>query len=341
MARSYRPVLGFVKPSISWNVPTIILMLLLVLPAVGVFPTAGRAQGLPSYRPISPVAASRSGLGFEPFRELAPGRWQADVGVEYASTIEYNMLPGSSFFLDSELLRLRATASRDLGPRTFLLVEAELLGSYAGVLDGFLDWYHGLLGIEIPERERRPVNDFLYAADLGGERSVFHRPGDLFLGDLRLGAGVRLHPRFQTVFALTLPTNTGPAGYGRGAVSATLLNTFRMPLTPRLLFEGSLSGGYTPASGPLAGVQRELFVAGSSGLRWRFWGQQSLYGNLFLHSPYYRDAGLPALDRRELSFDFGWILVANDGRELRVGMAEDLEPSGPAVDLVFRVSLGL
>jgi hypothetical protein len=341
MARRYRPALGFVKPSVSWNVPTMILTFLLALTAVGLFPATGQAQGLPSYRPINPVAASRSGLGFEPFREPVPGRWQADAGVEYASTIEYNMLPGSSFFLDSELLRLRATASRDLGRHSFLLIEAELLGAYAGVLDGFLDWYHGLLGIEIPERERRPRNDFLYAADLGGGGPVLRRPGDLFLGDLRVGAGVRPHPRLQTVFALTLPTNTGPAGYGRGSISVALLNTLRLPLTPRLLFEGSLSGGYTPSTGPLAGVQRELFAAGSSGLRWRFWGQQSLYGNLFLHSPYYRNAGVPALDQRELSFDFGWILVGNDGRELRIGMAEDLEPSGPAVDLVFRVGMGL
>jgi hypothetical protein len=47
------------------------------------------------------------------------------------------------------------------------------------------------------------------------------------------------------------------------------------------------------------------------------------------------------LDRRDFSFDFGWILTGNDGRELRIGMAEDLEPSGPAVDLVFRVGAGL
>ena len=33
-----------------------------------------------------------------------------------------------------------------------------------------------------------------------------------------------------------------------------------------------------------------------------------LYGNLFYHSPYYAHTSLPALDRRELSLDFGWML---------------------------------
>jgi hypothetical protein len=312
-------------------VPFIALLLLLLLPE------SLPAQGLPPYRPMNPVAASRSGVSFEPFRARQPGRWVADVGLEYASTIEYNVLPEATFLLDSELLRVRAAVSRDLSPRAFLLAEAELLGAYSGFLDGFLEWYHNVFGIEIPERERRPKNDFLYAADLIGRAPLLREPRDLFPGDLRVGLGVRTGHAVQSVVALTLPTSTGPAGYGRGEVSASLLNTVRLPLTPRLVFEGSLSGGYTPSHGPLAEWQREIFLAGSSGLRWRVWGRQSLYGNLLLHSPYYHDTTIPALDRRELSFDFGWILAGNHGRELRVGMTEDLEPGGPAVDLVFRI----
>ena len=311
--------------------PLLALLLLLALPEFAV------AQGLPPLRPINPVAASRSGVSFEPYRAPRPGRWVADVSLEYASTIEYNVLPEATFLLDSELLRVRAAVSRDLSPKAFVLAEAELLGVYAGIFDGTLEWYHDLLGIAIPERERRPRNEFLYATDLAGRGPLLREPGDLFFGDVRLGVGLRVGPRLQSLVALTLPTNTGPAGYGRGEISASLLNTARLPLTERLVVEGSLSGGYTPSHGPLAGWQRELFLAGSSGLRWRFWGRQSLYGNLFLHSPYYHDTALPALDRRDFAFDFGWILAGTGGRELRVGMTEDLEPGGPAIDLVFRM----
>ncbi len=311
--------------------PLLALLILLLLPE------AVTAQGLPPYRPINPLAASRSGITFEPFHPPRAGQWVFDVGVEYASTIEYNELTGASLFLDSELLRARGAISRDLSPKAFILAEAELLGAYAGVFDGFLEWYHGLLGIDIPERERRPKNDFLYATDLPDGAPVLREPGDIFLGDLRLGVGFRVSRKLQSVLALTLPTNTGPAGYGRGVVSAAWLNTARLDVTPRLVFEGSVSGGFTPTHGSLDDSQRELFAAGSSGLRWRFWGRQSLYGNLFLHSPYYRDTRLPSLDRRDLALDFGWILAGTGGRELRVGMTEDLEPSGPAVDLVVRI----
>lgn len=332
MRRSYRAVRGFVKPTwLSCCVPFFLLLALLLLP------DSLPAQGLPLYRPINPVAASRSGLSFEPFRAPHPGRWRTDVGLEYASTIEYNVLPQASLVLDSELLRMRAAVSRDLSATTFVLAEAEVLGAYAGIFDGFLEWYHGLLGIEIPERERRPRNSFLYSTDLIATDQLLREPSDLFLGDVRAGAGVRVLPTVQSVFALTVPTSTGPEGYGRGVVSASLLNTARLPVTPRLLLEVSLSGGYTPTHGPLAEWQRETFVAGSTGARWRFWGKQSLYGNLFLHSPYYRDTTIPSLDRQELSFDFGWILATTGGREWRIGMTEDLEPGGPAVDLIFKL----
>ena len=336
MNRRYRPARGFVNPTrLSWVVPLLVVPHFVLLCFL-LLPDMLPAQGLPSYRPINPVAASRSGLGFEPFRPPVPG-WRAELGVEYGSTIEDNSPPQGSYFLDSELLRIRASVSRDLGPDTFIFAEAEALGAYAGMFDGFLEWYHGLLGIDIPERDRRPRNDFLYATDLPGQAPVVRDPSDVFLGDVRLGAGFRIHPRVQSAVALTLPTNTGPAGYGRETVSLSLLNTVHLPVNPRLVFEGSLSAGYTPSQGALERWQHESFVAGSSGLRWRFWGRQSLYGNLFLHSPYYHDTTMPSLDRRDLSFDFGWILAERGERELRIGMTEDLEPGGPAVDLVLRI----
>jgi Protein of unknown function (DUF3187) len=215
MKRRYGPALGFVNPGVSCHMPPLVLALAILLFA----PAAGLAQGLPAYRPINPVAASRSGLAFEPFRVPVPGRWQADLGLEYASTIESNENSNASFLLDSELFRARATVYHDLSRSAFLLAEAELLGAYAGVLDGFLEWYHDLLGIEIPERERRPKNDFHYAADLADRSLVLRRPGDLFLGDLRLGMGFRPYPWFQSVLALYLPTNSGPPGYGRDSCS--------------------------------------------------------------------------------------------------------------------------
>ncbi len=82
-------------------------------------PRPGQAQGLPEFDPLNPVASSRSGLYFQPFREPEPGRWRHAVALDYASLIEYNPLDQADYVLDSEVLRLSFGASRDLGGGPF------------------------------------------------------------------------------------------------------------------------------------------------------------------------------------------------------------------------------
>ncbi|HEV7365421.1 MAG TPA: DUF3187 family protein [Gemmatimonadales bacterium] len=309
-------------------------LVLLVLALVA--PRAGYSQGLPELAPINPVATARSGLYFQPFRDPAPGRWTTRLALDYASVIEYNRPPQADYVLDAEVMRFSLELAHDLTPHTFIALTSSVEGAYAGFMDGFLDWYHGLLGITISEREKRPPDQFLYTITLPDGAGVSRARSNLFLQDLRVGLGIRYTPRLQSVISLTLPTSTGPEGYGKGVVSVAILNTFRAPLGSRVTYEGSLGLGFTPTHGSLPQSQRETFAAASSGLRARVWGRQSLFANLFYHSPYYHDTTLPALDRKELSLDFGWILRTHRGGEWRVGMTEDLEPAGPAVDLVFR-----
>ncbi|MBA3497879.1 MAG: hypothetical protein H0T86_12305 [Gemmatimonadales bacterium] len=304
-----------------------------------IVPRVAHPQGLPAYAPINPAADSRTPLGFEPYRSARPRRWRVGLGLDYASAIEHAVEPGASYDLDAEILRLRFGVVRDLGPAGFVELEGGIGGGYAGFLDRAIDWYHGLLGVTVEERERRPRGDFLYRIDLPDGRAVERRPRDLFLGDLRLAAGVRHTRHLQTVAALVLPVSTAQEGYGRDAVALGLITTIRLPLAEPLIYEGSLGLGYSPTRGDLARYQRTAFVSGSSGLRWRVWGRQSIYANLFVHSPYYHDTTLRSLDRQELSLDFGWILASRSGQEWRVGLTEDLEPGGPGIDLVFRLGV--
>jgi hypothetical protein len=90
--------------------------------------------------------------------------------------------------------------------------------------------------------------------------------------------------------------------------------------------------------GVLSPYQRSVFFSASPGLRLRFWGRQALFASIFYHTPYYHGTQLPALDRRELSLDFGWLLATKHG-DWKIGMTEDISPSGPAIDLVFRFAM--
>ena len=238
MVPTYRPALGFVKPVylVRVSLRALARRMLGVLLAVLALPASGRAQGLPSYAPVNPVAASRSGVYFQPYEEPHPGRWRTSLSLDYANTIEYNQLPTASYVLDSEILRLRLRAARDLDRRAFVQLDADLGGAYDGFLDGFLDWYHGLLGIDIPEREQRPRDAFLYEITLPRRPTIQRRSSDLFLGDVQAGLGIRLTRKLQTLLSITFPTTTGPAGYGRGVPSASLLSSARLVLDPRVVY---------------------------------------------------------------------------------------------------------
>jgi Protein of unknown function (DUF3187) len=336
MARTYGVTRSLVKAGLSYRVPhrmrPILFSMAVSLLAAG----HARGQGLPELAPLNPMSSSRSGLYFQPYQAPAPGRWVAALALDYASVIEYNRLSQADYVLDSELLRINLGLARDLGPRVFLLLDASVGGAYAGFMDGFLDWYHGALGIEVSERARRPRDGFLYQVTLPDGSSVSRSRSDLFLGDIRAGLGRRHNSWLQSVLSLTLPTATGPGGYGRGVPALGLLNTVRAHPRSGWIYEGSLSLGFTPAHGRLPEQQRELFVAASSGMRMRVWGPHSVFANLFYHSPYYSGTTLPALDRRELSLDLGWILHTRTAGEWRIGITEDLEPGGPGVDLVLR-----
>ena len=294
------------------------------------------AQSLPSYAPLSPVAAGRSGLTTQPW--VTPGKqWQFSLLTDYGSLIEY-VEPGDvSYLLDAEVLRVQLGVTRRLGGKGFLLADASFNGAYHGFLDGFLDWYHDVIGVQLAGREQRPRNAFAYEIQLAGDRGYQYARTSGFLGDLRLGGGLRHSRHWQSALSVTLPTGKGPSGYRRGTLSLNGTTLLRSEFLERFVYEGSLSLGYTPTYGELSDLQRKTFVMVTQGIRGRVSGVLHAYGNLSYHSPYYRGTGMRALDRRELTIDVGGMLRFPRGPEWLFGLTEDLEPSGPAVDVVFRL----
>jgi uncharacterized protein DUF3187 len=298
-------------------------------------PERAMAQSLPSYAPINPVAASRSGLSTLPYVE--PGRkWHVSVLTDYSSIIEYAMLNDVSYVLDAEVLRTQLSVVRSLGRKGFLLAEGSFNGVYDGFLDGFLDWYHKVTGFQVKARELRPTNAFAYEIALQGGRSYSYGSSSGFLGDVRLGGGLRHSSRWQSAVSLTLPTGNSPAGSRRGVMSVNATTTLRSAPGKRLVYEGTLSAGYTPTHGDLADLQHSTFLMVTQGARVRISGPLHAYGNLIYHSAYYQDTGTKALDSRELTLDLGGMLRFKRGPEWMFGLTEDLEPSGPAVDVTFR-----
>ncbi len=294
------------------------------------------AQSLPPYAPMNPLAFSRSGLETMPYADPAKG-WRFTALADLANIIEYAERSDARLILDAEVLRLDLTLRKDLGGRAFVFGGTSVNNAGDGVLDGFLNWYHDLTGLEVGGRNRRPRNQYLYEVTRpGNDTTRFPNPG-AWLGDLRLGGGLRHTRHWQTAVWITLPTGDGPAGFRRDAVTANAVTTVRSHFGGRFTYEGSLGAGWAGRSGLLEENARTTFLLLSSGLRARFIGPLHLYTNIVYHSPYYRDLGFKAYDNRELTIDVGGFFRFGGGPEWILGLTEDLEPRGPAVDLSFRV----
>lgn len=310
------------------------LMSLCVIATLGA--SAAPGQSLPPYAAMNPLAYGRSGLSTMPYRDHATG-WKVVALTDYANLIEYTDLSSARLILDAEILRVELEVSRDLDAHTFLFAAGSLNGAYDGFLDGPLDWYHDLTGLQVAGRDERPKNQYLYdLAVTGGPTLTPPNPGE-WLGDLRIGAGRRVTRHWQVTGWLTIPTAETPDGFRRGVLTANAMSTVRAHFAKAFVYEGSLGFGWAGRHGTLRDLQRTTFVLFASGVRGRIVGPMSLYGNLLYHSPYYRNGGIRALDNRDLTLDVGGIFRFGRGPEWILGLTEDLEPRGPAIDVSFRI----
>lgn len=296
------------------------------------------AQELPPYAPSNPALTSRSALYAQPMIRPAAG-WTLRTVVDYANAVEVTVAPsGRTYNFDAETLSGDIWLTHDISPRAFVVGNVAIRGGYAGFMDGFLNWYHDLIGLQVPARNKRTENRFTWAYTLpDGQVIARERPGT-FIGDARIGAGIRFR-KSQLVAAITLPT-AGADGWGRDVIGASLALTSRWVDNSRFVVEGGASAGWTPTTGDQAAYQRSLFVGGQLASRWRFSGRQALFATLWMQSPNWKHTGFGALDDAEVTLDFGGLVkLGKRWPELQIGMTEDLLPRGPAVDAGFKLGV--
>ena len=131
---------------------TAILALLALLPTG---PLASQSDlGLPAHHQSNLMAVARSPLYFQPWVP-ASDRPRFTVALDYANIYELtNGDLGGAYVQDLEAGTLRFTGQKDLSPELFLTADLPVSVAWEGGLDGFLGWWHDLLGIEIPARDQ-------------------------------------------------------------------------------------------------------------------------------------------------------------------------------------------
>jgi len=303
-------------------------------------PAIASGQDIPPYVPVNPVLASRSPLYAKPFVPAHRG-WLVRTVMDYSNAVEVDgSSDGRHYTFDAEVLEADLWLTHDVSRRAFVIGDMPLRGGYSGFLDRALNWYHDLIGIQVPARKTDPLNTFIWDFTLpDGDHIVRQRPGT-FLGDARLGGGVRFG-RIAVLATATLPTTTTASpGWGRHTVSGNLTVNARLATSSRIALDAGASLGATPAHGALAVYQRTVFGGGFVAGRWRFAGNQSMFATFWTQSSNWKNTGFDALDAPEVTLDFGFLLrVRPRAPELQLGLTEDLYPRGPAVDVGFKIGV--
>jgi len=295
-----------------------------------------QGQGLPPYSAINPLAEMRSGLATHP-RLDSDRFWSVHLTTEYGSLIEYAGGRPERLVLDSEISVTRLWVARSIGERAHVSAGISWNHATSGYMDGFFDAVHDVIGVTVAGRDRRPENSFAYRISLG-DRAFEYTKGSGFLGDLRLGVGLRHRDAWQTAFSLTLPTGIAPRGFRKGVTSANLTTMVSRDFGrgARYGYEGTIGVGFTPRWGELREWQNTTFLLFAQGVRARVMGPVHGYLNVVVVSPYYHDTGIQELNLHEFSIDLGALVPVADGPTWFFGMTQDLLPNGPAVDVVFR-----
>lgn len=304
------------------------------------FPGALAAQDIPPYVPVNPVLASRSPLYAQPYLPTRSG-WHLRAVMDYSNAVEVDESPDTRFYtFDAEVLETDFWLTHDLSSHAFVIGDLPLRGGYNGFLDGFLNWYHKVIGLPVPARETDPHNTFIWNFTLPGPTNITRSAPGTFLGDARVGGGLRFGG-LELLGMVTLPTTTtGEDGWGRKVVSSSLAASGELLHTSRWLVDAEVTAGWTPTTGALAAYQRSVFAGGFLSARWRFAGEQALYSTFWTQSDNWQNTGWDALDTPEVTMDFGALLrLKRNWPEVQVGATEDLIPKGPAVDIGFKFGL--
>lgn len=211
---------------------------------------------------------------------LAPGRFTVEVSTTIANSFSWTQDEAGEapkdrrFLIDGEAVLADVTLRRGLSANFDAALRVPVRHRGGGFLDGFIDWWHGL--VNVPDGDRPLfVQDAFRVEGLTTDKAPFswNEARGTGLGDVEVEARYRVldgdsdAPSIALVGRVSLPTGSGPfAGNGLGA-GVQLLS--HVPLSSR--FDLHLGAGATVQDpGSVRGVEYVPARAhGFLALEWR------------------------------------------------------------------------
>lgn len=262
------------------------------------------------------------------------------IHLNYSSTYLAGRSAQWDAHIDLETFLLEFSVSQVLGESTEVSMNIPVVSYNSGFLDGFLEWYHSTFGFSDYGRSFRPHNEFLFSVRRGGEAVVEGSPGEIALGDIRLGVKQEL---FQGPFAvslfghLELPTGNAERGYGSGGYDGglSLLADADLPWSLTLYLNAGMV--FTGTWKARKDVSLRDYPWAATGLKWRYSDNLSALVQVVVKaSPY--DTGIGALDDSSTLLTLGGRYAVSRKTWVEISLSEDPSISG-APDFMVEMTL--
>jgi hypothetical protein len=307
--------------------------------ALGLLPFRGGAQE-PPFGPLtweegSPFQRLALTPAFERVETTGAGLVSTELWIGYANIFEQDSSATHYLFLDTERLLTAVTVRLGASERLELGARVTLETTGPGLLDGFVHWYHELLGFGQANRDRYPRYGYAQQLGNGGPGLLLDIPRrTMGVDDVQLSAKWRAADALSLGAILRAPVGTNAIGPERA--DGALVALLRAGGGPWYV-HGMLGAGVVRASPGLEPVLRAASAFVGVALERSLARSVSGVAQLQLASPLLR-----GFDHRELDWPASNLVLGLAGRWGRdwrwdASFQEDVPADTPAID--FTASL--
>jgi len=245
-------------------------------------------------------------------------RLTLDITNEYVAEGECAV---ECILLDGETTRLRLSHRRGLGGGWDVAMELPLLSTGGGMLDGWIQDWHGWFGLPNGGREYRAEGEYRYYYARGGEVLLDQREHGTSIGDVTLTLGRRLGKSGAARAMAKLPTGDDSAPGGGNAGGALW---FEQGFTLGG-WQGyaALGGSFNEVGDVLPRMQQREIGFGGIGLSAPLTHRLRVTAQLHAHTALYEDSALNPLARAGMPLTLGLQLRTGPRSTLELGFQED------------------
>lgn len=237
---------------------------------------------------------------------FAPDEQTFQINVDEITEYYEDRTASESILLDGETTKILLAYRKGFGDKLELTVDVPVLVVGGGFMDSFIQDWHRTFGLPNGGRENAPNDRRLYQYTRNGVTLLNESRSATTVGDVQIGAGWQLNNTLALRGMVKLPTGNSDRLTG-GNLGGAVWGDWALPFARGSAFDGFVSGGVSlnRRSDVLSSQQQVAVAFGGAGLGYHLTNDLEVLGQLYAHSPLYKDSDLDGLRNPGLQLTLG------------------------------------